>query len=447
MDTPMSSASHAAKLWTQCPLEAFGNMWTRRSATMQKHMSFGRKSARRKELRRKLPRSAPWKTARHCLKRSFRRLQKKKSKGAKSILMPTLNASGTRLAKRPRMSQRSLRRRRFQRSLQQKARRSHQREHQVSWGPDPLPGGQRTRVELSSGWVQGQEGGRSRCQKSVGQGSTWSCWRCGTPCKEEIPITKEGEVVISKAKRAFPWRWSWLRLQLGLSGRFGIWGGYHRLGHRHRGLRGRNKLFAQGDVPVPGFGNEATGWEAIHPCIGAACACAWHSSNGCGKAIAVCVQAGWARLDSHLRTTRIVPSAWVQEGTSDYDWWSFQDRHGFSWATCKGKGIEGASLAESTEDGIGSEDDDPVGNGQGSSSLPTAAAPTQREKEEHFVSHYPCRSWCEHCIRGTAKAMRHVRVDHSHETVPVISAEYFFEVSRWHCHHAKKIIKSMHRSW
>ena len=81
---------------------------------------------------------------------------------------------------------------------------------------------------------------------------------------------------------------------------------------------------------------------------------------------------------------------------------------------------------ESTDDGVGIEDDEPVGNGQGSSSLPTAAAPTQREKEEHFVSHYPFRSWCEHCIRGKAKAMRHVKVDPSDETVPVISADYCF---------------------
>ena len=78
-----------------------------------------------------------------------------------------------------------------------------------------------------------------------------------------------------------------------------------------------------------------------------------------------------------------------------------------------------------TTDATGSGDDEP-GSKLGSQALPTAAAPSQREKEEHFVSHYPFRSWCEHCIRGKAKAMRHVRVDHSDETVPVISADYCF---------------------
>ena len=82
-----------------------------------------------------------------------------------------------------------------------------------------------------------------------------------------------------------------------------------------------------------------------------------------------------------------------------------------------------------TTDAIGSGDDEPGRSTLGSQALPTAAAPTQREKEEHFVSHYRFRSWCEHGIRGKAKAMRHVRVDHSDETVPVISADHFFEFS------------------
>ena len=77
-----------------------------------------------------------------------------------------------------------------------------------------------------------------------------------------------------------------------------------------------------------------------------------------------------------------------------------------------------------TTESAGSGDDEPGSSKLNSQALPTAAAPTQREKEEHFVSHYPFRSWCEHCVRGKAKAMRHVGVDHSDETVPVISAEF-----------------------
>ena len=116
-----------------------------------------------------------------------------------------------------------------------------------------------------------------------------------------------------------------------------------------------------------------------------------------------------------------------QEGTSHYDRRSFQDRHGFSRAAHRR--VDGVSPVETTES-IGSEDDEPGSSKLGSQALPAAEAPTQREKEErekeeHFVSHYPFRSWCEHCIRGKAKAMKHVRVDHSDETVPVISADFF----------------------
>eukprot|EP00435_Cladocopium_sp_Y103_P012181 s2981_g3.t1 len=54
-----------------------------------------------------------------------------------------------------------------------------------------------------------------------------------------------------------------------------------------------------------------------------------------------------------------------------------------------GKGIEGVSpVEENTDESIGIGDDEPTG----SSSLPTAAAPTQREKEEHFVSVFAAQS-------------------------------------------------------
>ena len=79
-----------------------------------------------------------------------------------------------------------------------------------------------------------------------------------------------------------------------------------------------------------------------------------------------------------------------------------------------------------TTESIGSGDDKQGSSKLGSQALPFAAAPTQREKQKHFACHYPFRSWSEHCIRGKAKAMKHVRVDHSDETVPVISADYCF---------------------
>ena len=63
--------------------------------------------------------------------------------------------------------------------------------------------------------------------------------------------------------------------------------------------------------------------------------------------------------------------------------------------------------------------------------MPCMSAPSEKEKEEHFVSHFPFRAWCEHCARE-AKAMRHAKVDHSEEQVPVIFVGYCFMSSKDH---------------
>ena len=33
----------------------------------------------------------------------------------------------------------------------------------------------------------------------------------------------------------------------------------------------------------------------------------------------------------------------------------------------------------------------------------TPAQPSRAEREEHELSHFPYRSWCDHCVRGRAK--------------------------------------------
>ena len=72
-------------------------------------------------------------------------------------------------------------------------------------------------------------------------------------------------------------------------------------------------------------------------------------------------------------------------------------------------------------------DDEPTGS---SAAMPSMSAPFMKENEEHFVSHFPFRAWCEHSVRGKAKAMRHVKVNHSEEQVPVISVDYCFMNSK-----------------
>ena len=79
--------------------------------------------------------------------------------------------------------------------------------------------------------------------------------------------------------------------------------------------------------------------------------------------------------------------------------------------------------------------DDPTGapdgadaeESQASKSLAGPHQPTQREIEEHEVSHLPFRSWCSACVRGRAKSQAHHLVDHKDdEAIPTISVDYGF---------------------
>ena len=55
--------------------------------------------------------------------------------------------------------------------------------------------------------------------------------------------------------------------------------------------------------------------------------------------------------------------------------------------------------------------------------------PTQKEVDEHNLSHWPFRSWCPHCVKGKAVSTPHHRADHREERlhvtgVPTVSLDY-----------------------
>ena len=55
--------------------------------------------------------------------------------------------------------------------------------------------------------------------------------------------------------------------------------------------------------------------------------------------------------------------------------------------------------------------------------------PTQREVDEHEISHYPFRSWCPYCVKGKAVSCPHRSRDHRDEGlletgVPTVSLDY-----------------------
>ena len=56
-------------------------------------------------------------------------------------------------------------------------------------------------------------------------------------------------------------------------------------------------------------------------------------------------------------------------------------------------------------------------------------APSRQEMEDHLISHYPFKAWCEHCVRGKAKGKAHNRMseeDKDKYQIPIISMDYMF---------------------
>ena len=54
-------------------------------------------------------------------------------------------------------------------------------------------------------------------------------------------------------------------------------------------------------------------------------------------------------------------------------------------------------------------------------SLPSPDMPTQSERDEHDLTHWPYRSWCKHCVEGRGIEMGHrLGDDHSNRGVAVV---------------------------
>ena len=55
--------------------------------------------------------------------------------------------------------------------------------------------------------------------------------------------------------------------------------------------------------------------------------------------------------------------------------------------------------------------------------------PSEKEVQEHMITHLPFRSWCPHCVRGKAKGMPHRKQENEKEhTVPTVSIDYMYFV-------------------
>ena len=53
--------------------------------------------------------------------------------------------------------------------------------------------------------------------------------------------------------------------------------------------------------------------------------------------------------------------------------------------------------------------------------------PSQKEQDEHSVTHIPYRNWCRHCVSGRGQSDHHRKQLARHEQeVPVVSIDYAF---------------------
>ena len=56
---------------------------------------------------------------------------------------------------------------------------------------------------------------------------------------------------------------------------------------------------------------------------------------------------------------------------------------------------------------------------------PIPGEPSERERLLHEATHLPYRNWCKYCLIGRARSHPHASVDHSEDTIPVVSMDYF----------------------
>ena len=53
--------------------------------------------------------------------------------------------------------------------------------------------------------------------------------------------------------------------------------------------------------------------------------------------------------------------------------------------------------------------------------------PSQKELEEHWISHLPYRNWCRHCISGRGQNDHHRKqLQKEEQEVPTISIDYAY---------------------
>ena len=99
-----------------------------------------------------------------------------------------------------------------------------------------------------------------------------------------------------------------------------------------------------------------------------------------------------------------------------------------AWENLKDGPVEALDSAEvervGTDDEVDMETGSCVRQARG---LPEPYSPSPAERARHNLTHWPYRSWCEHCVRSRRPNSRHIFSPSSSErTVPVFVADYCY---------------------
>ena len=87
------------------------------------------------------------------------------------------------------------------------------------------------------------------------------------------------------------------------------------------------------------------------------------------------------------------------------------------------RNVEDQERKRKEEEGAGEEDEE----GHRPRHKIVSDKPSQKEIDEHMITHIPFRDWCPHCVRGKSKSTPHrKRQEGGEEEVPVISVDYMF---------------------
>ena len=64
--------------------------------------------------------------------------------------------------------------------------------------------------------------------------------------------------------------------------------------------------------------------------------------------------------------------------------------------------------------------------GRKAKGIHVSETPTQKDVDEHMLTHIPFRSWSKFCDMGRGVSLQHRKIDKSEETIPTISIDYAF---------------------